>query len=260
MQEEKTVREKDFDDQMSAVKLHYDDLTKAFDEFSSNTELSAENLKNIQILKESEKNSTILGMLDQFVMEYQARLDQIAAANAGVGGTDVSGVVLAPGTGTQLSQKELDLYTYNVNKDAWAAAKARGDTETMRLLNEQNEEIRKKYGIDKDTGKLQHFSDGGTVKGPKGAAVPVIAHAGEVILNDFQQGNLFKLLNFRLPSLEYSMPQFTPATTNNNQTTIDNRVTITRGDTYIEDQATASAYWSEEENFVRRLNSRGGKQ
>lgn len=260
LQEEKTVREKDFDDQISAVKLHYDDLAAAFDEFSANTELSSENLKNIQILKESEKNSTILGMLDQFVLEYQARLDQIAAANAGVGGADVPGVVLAPGTGTQLSQKELDLYTYNVNKDAWAAAKARGDTETMRLLNEQNEEIRKKYGIDKDTGKLQHFSDGGTVKGPKGAAVPVIAHAGEIILNDFQQGNLFKLLNFRLPSLEYFMPQFTPATTNNNQTTIDNRVTITRGDTYIEDQATASAYWSEEENFVRRLNSRGGKQ
>ncbi|ETT30137.1 SPBc2 prophage-derived transglycosylase, partial [Paenibacillus sp. FSL R5-192] len=84
----------------------------AFDEFSSNTELSAENLKNIQVLKESEKNETILGMLDVFVLEYQNRLDQIAAASSSLGVTDVSGGALAPGTASKDSsyQKEIDLY------------------------------------------------------------------------------------------------------------------------------------------------------
>lgn len=263
LQEEKTTREKDFDDKIQDAKSHYDDLSAAFDEFSSNTELSAENLKNIQILKESEKNETILGMLDAFVLEYQSRLDQITAASAAIGVNDVSGGALAPGTASQDSsyQKEIDLYTYNSNKDAWDAAKARGDAETMRLLQEQNDAIRKKYGIDKDTGKLQHFSKGGIVKGPRGAAVPVIAHAGEVILNDPQQDNLFDLLNLRMNRLSFAMPEFSVPQVSNgvNPERTSNQFVIKSGDTYIADESAAKVFWSERDNLMRRMQARGGK-
>lgn len=261
LQEEKATQEKDFDDKLKAARDHYEELSKAFDDFSSTTEFTAENLKNIQILKESEKNETILAMLDQFVADYNSRLKQIAGPNASILDTNVSGTPLAPGTASkqETDSKARDLYIYNSNKDAWEAAKKRGDTEAMRILQEQNEAIRKKYGIVRDTGKLQHFSKGGVVQGPRGAAVPVIAHAGEAIFNDDQQRNLFKLLNLRLPRLDFSMPQFSTPATTNNKTTIDNRVTITRGDTYIEDGSAALAYWNEEDNFLRRLNSRGVK-
>ncbi|WP_017687996.1 NlpC/P60 family protein [Paenibacillus sp. PAMC 26794] len=263
LQEEKTTREKDFDDKIQDAKSHYDNLSSAFDEFSSNTELSAENLKNIQILKESEKNETILGMLDAFVLEYQSRLDQIAAASASLGVTDVSGGALAPGTASKDSayQKEIDLYTYNANKDAWDAAKARGDAETMRLLQEQNDAIRKKYGIDKDTGKLQHFSEGGVVKGPRGAAVPVIAHAGEAILNDRQQDSLFNLLNLRMHRLDFTMPEFSVPQGSNgvNPERTSNQFVIKSGDTYIADESAAKVFWSERDNLMRRMQARGGK-
>nr|WP_154957430.1 NlpC/P60 family protein [Paenibacillus xylanexedens] len=263
LQEEKTTREKDFDDKIQDAKSHYDNLSSAFDEFSSNTELSAENLKNIQILKESEKNETILGMLDAFVLEYQSRLDQIAAASASLGLTDVAGGALAPGTASKDSayQKEIDLYTYNANKDAWDAAKARGDVETMRLLQEQNDAIRKKYGIDKDTGKLQHFSEGGVVKGPRGAAVPVIAHAGEVILNDRQQDSLFNLLNLRMHRLDFTMPEFSVSQGSNgvNPERTSNQFVIKSGDTYIADESAAKVFWSERDNLMRRMQARGGK-
>ncbi|MEK3776622.1 NlpC/P60 family protein [Paenibacillus sp. FSL K6-4396] len=263
LQEEKTTREKDFDDKIQDAKSHYDNLSSAFDEFSSNTELSAENLKNIQILKESEKNETILGMLDAFVLEYQSRLDQIAAASASLGVTDVSGGTLAPGTASKDSayQKEIDLYTYNANKDAWDAAKARGDAETMRLLQEQNDAIRKKYGIDKDTGKLQHFSEGGVVKGPRGAAVPVIAHAGEAILNDRQQDSLFNLLNLRMHRLDFTMPEFSVPQASNgvNPERTGNQFVIKSGDTYIADESAAKVFWSERDSLMRRMQARGGK-
>lgn len=263
LQEEKTTREKDFDDKIQDAKSNYDNLSAAFDEFSSNTELSAENLKNIQVLKESEKNETILGMLDAFVLEYQSRLDQIAAASASLGVTDVSGGALAPGTASKDSsyQKEIDLYTYNANKDAWDAAKARGDAETMRLLQEQNDAIRKKYGINKDTGKLQHFSEGGIVKGPRGAAVPVIAHAGEAILNDRQQDSLFNLLNLRMHRLDFTMPEFSVPQGSNgvNPERTSNQFVIKSGDTYIADESAAKVFWSERDNLMRRMQARGGK-
>lgn len=263
LQEEKTTREKDFDDKIQDAKSNYDNLSAAFDEFSSNTELSAENLKNIQVLKESEKNETILGMLDAFVLEYQSRLDQIAAASASLGVTVVSGGALAPGTASKDSsyQKEIDLYTYNANKDAWDAAKARGDAETMRLLKEQNDAIRKKYGIDKDTGKLQHFSEGGVVKGPRGAADPVIAHAGEAILNDRQQDSLFNLLNLRMHRLDFTMPEFSVPQGSNgvNPERTSNQFVIKSGDTYIADESTAKVFWSERDNLMRRMQARGGK-
>ncbi|MDT0123871.1 NlpC/P60 family protein [Paenibacillus sp. RRE4] len=263
LQEEKTNREKDFDDKIQSAKTHYDDLSAAFDEFSSNTEISAENLKNIQILKESEKNETILGMLDAFILEYQSRLDRIASAGAVVGGIDVSGGGLAPGTASKdpYYQKDIDLYTYNANKDAWDLAKARGDAATMKLLQEQNDAIRKKYGIDKDTGKLQHFSEGGVVKGPRGAAVPVIAHGGEIFLNDRQQDSLFKLLNLRMHNLSFSMPEFSvpDASYGVNSERSGNHIEINSGDTYIADESTARVFWTERDNLVRRIQARGGK-
>ncbi|QDH23453.1 NlpC/P60 family protein [Saccharibacillus brassicae] len=261
LQTEKETQEKGFDDKMQAAKDHYESLTTAYDEFSSATELSAENLKTIQVLKEAEKNATIIAQLDQFVVDYQARMDQIAAAQTLAADVDVSGVPLAPGTASkqQSDTKALDLYTYNANKEAWDLAKARGDAAAMKTLAAQNEALRKKYGLGKDTGKIQQFSEGGVVQGMRGAAVPVIAHAGEIFLNDPQQQNLMKLLNMSLPKIDFSMPSFTPATTNNNTTSIDNRVYLNRGDTILQDQADVTAYWTEEENFMRRQSVRGRK-
>lgn len=261
LQTEKETQEKGFDDKMQAAKDHYESLTTAYDEFSSATELSAENLKTIQVLKEAEKNATIIAQLDQFVVDYQARMDQIAAAQTLAANVDISGVPLAPGTASkqQSDTKALDLYTYNANKEAWDLAKARGDAAAMKTLAAQNEALRKKYGLGKDTGKIQQFSEGGVVQGMRGAAVPVIAHAGEVVLNDLQQHNLMKLLNMSLPKIDFSMPSFTPATTNNNTTSIDNRVYLNRGDTILQDQADVTAYWTEEENFMRRQSVRGRK-
>jgi len=261
IQEEQKTQEKDFDDKMQAAKDHYEGLSAAYDEFSSTTELSAENLKNLQILKETEKNETIIAQLDQFVADYQARMDQIAAAQTLVTEAGVPTVGLAPGTASKQNTdtKALDLYQYNANKDAWDLAKARGDAAAMKVLAAQNEALRAKYGIGKDTGKLQQFSEGGIVQGMRGAAVPAIVHAGEIVMNDFQQGNLMKLLNMSLPKIDFSMPKFTPASTTNNTTTIDNRVSIVSGDNHFEDESTAQVYWSERDQFLRRVSMRGGK-
>jgi hypothetical protein len=43
-------------------------------------------------------------------------------------------------------------------------------------------------------GRLQQFATGGTVQGPEGAPVPIIAHAGEWVLNQIQQSKLAMLL------------------------------------------------------------------
>ncbi|MEC0241978.1 transglycosylase [Paenibacillus dokdonensis] len=237
LQNEKTQKEKDYNDQIQAAKAHYDELSTAFDSFSSDVELKAENLKQIQILKESEKNEEILNQLDQFIADYQSKMNKI--------------------THISLSQKELDLEEYNSNKDAYDAAKASGNKAEMNRLASRNQQIRDQYGVTQDTGKLQHFKEGGVVQGQKGQAVPVVAHAGEMYLNDQQQSNLFKLLNFKTP--KFSMPDpVSFKTSSQNPVEYHNHFAINSGDTYIEDESSARVYWSERDTFIRRTQARTG--
>lgn len=239
LEDEKTIKLKDYDDQVQELEDHYDELLSAFDDFSTSTSNQAENLKKLQILKETEKNAAILAQLDQFILEYQSKMSKIASVS--------------------LSQEEQDLEEYNSNKDAYETAKKNGDKTVMDNLSKRNQEIRDQYGIKQDTGKLQHFSEGGKVIGSRGQAVPVIAHAGELILNDQQQGNLFKLLNFSMPKLNFDMPRFAMAS-GDSQTVINhNYYTVSHtGDVNIEDDSTARTYWSERDGLIRRIQGRSG--
>ncbi|MDR0269643.1 phage tail tape measure protein [Paenibacillus sp.] len=239
LQDERNQKEKDYNNQIQTAKDHYDELSNAFENFSSDIELQAENLKQVQILKESEKNNEILKQLDQFIEEYQSKMSKITQSQA------------------QLSQKDLDLQEYNGNKDAYEAAKTKGNIAEMKRLSERNQQLRDKYGISKDTGKLQHFKDGGIVQGQRGQAVPVVAHAGEMYLNDQQQSNLFKLLNFKMP--KFTMPDRSSfKSTVQNPVVNHNYFTVTSGNTYIEDGSAAKVYWSERDNFIRRSQVRAG--
>lgn len=256
LQDEKDTKKAAYDKDIETAKSHYEDLISAFDSFSSDTANRAEVLKNIQVLKESEKNAEILAQLDQFIVDYQAKMSAITALSPTVSGS----VTLSTTKG--ISQKDSDLIEYNSNKDAWAAAKAAGDTKETARLAARNEELRKLYGVGKDTGeKLQSFSEGGEVKGPRGAATMIEAHGGEIVLNDRQQNNLFKLLNFKMPSIDFSMPSFSMPAASGGAGSGGNfrsETTFNMGDTYIADESTARVFWSEKENFVRRSQSRSG--
>lgn len=238
LQDEKAQKEQDYKDQIAALEAHYDDLIAAFDAFKDDTANKAELLKQIQILKESEKNTAILNQLDQFIADYQSKMSAIGTLS--------------------MTKAQIDLLEYNNNKDAWDAAKASGNQAEMARLSARNQEIRTEYGIAKDTGKLQHFSDGGRVQGLKGAAVPVIAHAGEIILNEPQQQNLFKLLNFAMPQLSFTTPNFAMAA--GGESIVQNYYTadVSTGNVTIEDGTAAKVFWNERDNVVRRFQTRSG--
>ncbi|QNR65014.1 phage tail tape measure protein [Paenibacillus peoriae] len=247
LQDEKTEREKDYNDQIEAAKQHYDQLAEKYDEYSDGVESKAEDLKNTQISKETEKNAEILRQLDQFIADYQMKMAEINA-------TSLSASL---DTGSSISEKDSDLARYNSNIDKWYSA---GAAEKAKL-HEENATLRNKYGIKKDTGKLQKFHSGGVVRGDRGAEVPVIARAGEMYLNDQQQSNLFKIINFKMPALNFSMPDFSMpmASGGSNPQQISNQFVIKSGDTYIEDESAAKVFWTERDNLVRRLQARGGK-
>jgi TP901 family phage tail tape measure protein len=242
LEEEKQLKTSEYENQIKQLETHYDSLIDAFKEFSNETVKQADALKQIQVLKESEKNAEILSQLDAFILAYQAKMSKIS--------------------GLSMSQKERDLQEYNSNKDLWDAAKVSGDKNKMESLAARNNQIRDLYNIKQDTGKLQHFSEGGAVKGMRGQAVPVIAHANELILNDRQQGNLFKLLNFAIPHLSFKMPSFSmPMASGSNQSVVNhNYYTVSTGDVNIDDPSSAKTFWSEKDNLVRRFQSSGGSK
>ncbi|WP_135552112.1 hypothetical protein [Paenibacillus cymbidii] len=236
LQEEKDSKSKAFDEERKAAEDYYKELLKPFDTFKNDVEGRAEALKNVQIQKDAEKNSEILKNLDTFVEEYQRRMSAIAPL--------------------ETSQRDIDLAEYNSNKDRWENASARGDTAEMARLNARNQELRAKYGITEDTDKLQHFDVGGRVAGIRGRPVPIMAHAGEIVLNDRQQGNLFRLLDFVMPKLQFSAPSFDFARPQT--TTINNHWTISSGDVNLHDGADIETYFQERDTFIRRTQAVGG--
>ncbi|MDK8182117.1 phage tail tape measure protein [Paenibacillus sp. UMB4589-SE434] len=235
LEEEKQEREKAFDAEKQAANDKYDVLLQTFDEFKDDVSKIEDAIKQFRISSNQEANKTILAELDAFLAEYKAKMAYITSANATLG----------------MSEKERDLQRYNANIDKWNA----GDAKTKAEAHDENVALRNKYGITKDTGKLQKFKTGGIVQGVRNEEVPVIAHAQEMVLNDYQQGNLFKLLNMSLPSLKMATPSFAMASGESYDVT--NHYTVSNV-VHLHDDADIDSFYSGADSLVRRFQSRAG--
>lgn len=245
LEEEKDEKEDAYDEERRLTEARYDALTEALQEHQDDIEFIESAIKNFRIGANQEANTQILSDLDLFVSEYRSRMSEISSLSAATGsGSAGSG-------GPASSQASLDLAEYNANKDAWDAAKARGDKAEMARLTARNEEIRKLYGIEKDTGKLPSFDVGGVVPGPIGAPMQAIIHGGEAIFNPGQFENMFRRLTAPISSPALNQPA-TPI--QRNEYNFDMSV----GAVTIEDQADAQILYTERERTARRLATIGG--
>ncbi|WP_314587925.1 phage tail tape measure protein [Paenibacillus terrigena] len=231
LNDEKDAQSKAFDDERAATEKRYDELAQAFEAYGGNIKSIESAISAFRVGENASANSQILADLDAFIAQYNAKMATISAA-------------------TSASSRDSDLAEYNANKDAWATAKARGDKDGMAQLAARNEELRKKYGITQDTGKLQSFSAGGVVQGAPGSAVPVIAHAGEIVLNPQQQAALWDALG---GSRTLATSTATPITS------ITNHIDMSVNDVVLEDRADIDALYSERERVATRLRSTGVK-
>ncbi|MDB5053272.1 MAG: yomL [Bacilli bacterium] len=236
LQDDKTAQVKAYDDQKTEVENNYKDLLTAFDNFKNDSNGVETAIKNFRIQTQKEANQQVLKDLDTFIADYKKKQLSIS--------------------GLSLSQEQIDLNTYNSNIDKWKT----GDAAAKTQAHADNEALRQKYNIPADTGKLQHFADGGVVQGLKSQPVPVIAHAGEMYLNEGQQSNLFKLLNFSFPKLNFSMPNFQMPTANTVVNKYNFNNSITSGDTHLHDSAAAKVFWSERDSLIGRMQSEQGKR
>lgn len=244
---EKDERERAFDQERQETEARYDALKLAFEEHKDDVEFLSNAIKDFRVGANESANEQILSDLDRFVAEYNAKLSQIAQVSS-----QSTYVTPGPSPANGLSQEERDLQEYNANKDAWSAAKARGDTAEMERLTARNEQIRKMYGIEKDTGKLQAFADGGIVQGQRGEAVPIIAHAGEMYLNPDQQLKLWRLVTGEMPAPAASKAE--PAV----HQTITNHFDMSIEHVEVQDPTDAEIIYTERERTYRRLVTTGG--
>lgn len=235
-QKDKLQKEKDaeinaFDKQKADTEKQYDALLQVFDAYIGDIKTIEAGIAAFRISEAATANKQILADLDTFVSQYNAKMATVAQTKAA-------------------AQKESDLAEYNANKDAWAAAKARGDSEEMARLTARNEAIRKLYGITKDTGeKLQHFSNGGIVQGRTGEAVPVIAHAGEIVLNPQQQAALWSYI--AAPRLAAPNPSAPTYITNHFDMGVDGLT--------LADKVDVQTFFGERERAALRMQNTGGK-
>lgn len=233
LQEEKDTQTHAFDAEKDATTKQYDALKSAFDEYSGDIKTIEAAVSAFRVDQSATANATILTQLDSFVSEYNAKMATLTTVKAA-------------------AQGDSDLAEYNANKDAWTAAKASGNTSEAARLAARNEELRKQYGITKDTGKLQAFKVGGVVEGPSGSAVPVIAHAGEMILNSAQQATLFGLLNGNALA--------TPSVSGvSNTTSITNHIDMSVNDVELTDKADITTLYDERARVATRAQTLGVK-
>ncbi|MCM3175938.1 phage tail tape measure protein [Paenibacillus sp. MER 99-2] len=225
LQDEKDERTAAFDAEKSQTEAKYDELKAAFDAYSDDIKVIESAIGEFRKNANAAANTDILAQLDSFVSEYNAKMASLAAP---VGGTNT------------------DLAEYNANKDAWTAAKAKGDTAEMARLSARNDELRKLYSIERDTGKLQAFATGGVVKGAPGSAVPVIAHAGEMILNEGQIGNLLRMID-------------TGAVAGAQAPQITNHFDMSVAELTLTDRADVDLFITERERMAMRNQTRGSK-
>lgn len=232
LQDEKNTQLAAFDAEKAATEAQYNELTQAFENYSGDIQTIEAAISAFRVRENASANTQILADLDTFVAQYNAKMATITAAN-------------------EASQRASDLAEYNANKDAWAAAKARGDSAAMAQLAARNEELRKKYGIEKDTGKLQSFSTGGIVQGNRGEPVIAQVHAGEFVLNPRQQAALWDALN--------GGRTMTPAGTAPTPAPSVTHIDMSIDKVEVADPETAEALYNERERVAIRLQSQGVK-
>lgn len=228
LEDEKDAQEDAFDREIDATEAQYDALIDAFNSYSGDIKTIEAVLAEFRVSSAAQANAQILSQLDAFVREYNAKMSQVS----GLAAND-------------------ELAEYNANKDAWAAAKARGDTAEMARLNARNEEIRRKYGITSDTGKLQSFAVGGIVKGRTGEPVIAQVHAGEMVLNAQQQAVLFEALS-GVSTRPVTQPAAGP-------TQIVNNFDLGVDELTLADDTDVRTYFDERARFVQRAQTQGVK-
>ncbi|MEC0167855.1 hypothetical protein [Paenibacillus graminis] len=231
LSDEKDAKGKAYDDEKSAAEAQYDALLKAFDAYSGDIKTVEDGIAAYRVSSASGANTAILTELDSFIAQYNAKMAAVTAANA-------------------QAKKDADLAEYNANKSAWTAAKKAGNTAEMARLNARNEELRKLYGIPSDTGVLQHFSAGGVVQGAAGSAVPIVAHAGEIVLNPQQQAALWDMVaNPRVAAKA-------PATI----TQITQHIDLGVDEVTLTDRADIATFYDERTRALQRLQAMGVKE
>ncbi|MEK5396027.1 hypothetical protein [Paenibacillus sp. FSL K6-2859] len=230
LKDEKDAQTKAYEAEKTAAEAQYDVLTAAFDAYSGDIKSIEDGIAAYRVSVSGSANSAILTELDSFVAQYNAKMAQVTQINAE-------------------SKKASDLAEYNANKTAWTAAKTSGNTAEMARLNARNEELRKLYGVSADTGALQAFATGGIVQGAAGSAVPIVAHAGEIVLNAQQQATLFGMIE--RPNIAPSAPA---APTN-----ITNHIDMSVNDVEIADKADMRTVYDERARAIERLQTMGVK-
>ncbi|MFW5434357.1 phage tail tape measure protein [Paenibacillus apiarius] len=231
IQDEKRTREEAFDREKADVEAKYDALKTAFDDFKGDVQTIESAIADFRVKSSQETNTQILSDLDSFVRDYNAKLSAIQSVSA----------------------YDAELAEYNANKDAWSAAKARGDTAEMARLNARNEELRRKYDISKDTGKLPSFDVGGVVPGPVGHPLLAVVHGGEAFFNQRQLSKLFALLDAPVSAMRYDRPAASAPQS------IVNHIDMSVNDATFEDRADVETMYSERERVSRRLQTMGVK-
>lgn len=230
IQDEKRTREEAFDREKADVEAKYEALRAAFEDFGGDVQTIESAISDFRVKSNEDTNAQILSDLDDFVSQYNAKLSEIQAVSA----------------------QDADLAEYNENKDAWKAAKARGDKAEMGRLKVRNEELRRKYGIAKDTGKLPSFGVGGAVPGPTGHPLLAMVHGGEAIFNQRQLSRLFALLDAPVSAMRYERSAV-PAQS------IVNHIDMSVNDAIFEDGADVQTLYSERGRTARRLQTMGVK-
>ncbi|GGG15783.1 hypothetical protein [Paenibacillus aceti] len=231
IQDEKNARSDAFDTEIAETEAQFDKLIDAFNSYSGDIKMIEAVLAEFRVSEAGKANAAILEELDSFVSQYNAKMAQVETLR----------------TADELAE-------YNANKDAWAAAKARGDTAEMARLNVRNQAIRDKYGILEDSGqKLQSFAVGGIVRGANGEPVIAQVHAGEMVLNARQQAVLFDALQ-GAASRTVSQPGGAVTTT-----TITNHYDLGVDEVVLEDRADIRGFFDERARFAQRTQNRGDK-
>lgn len=227
LSDEKAAQQQAFDEEKTRTEAQYDALTEAFDSYSGDIKTIESGIAAFRVSESATANATILTNLDAFLTSYRAKMAELATM-----------------------REAADLAEYNNNKNLYAAAKASGNTAEAAALAARNQALRDLYNVGEDTGKkLQHFSGGGIVQGASGAAVPVVAHAGELILNAQQQAALFAMV--AAPRVAAQAPTA--------PTYITNHIDLGAEEVVLTDRADIATFYDERTRAAARLQSMGIK-
>ncbi|WP_127580821.1 hypothetical protein [Paenibacillus koleovorans] len=232
LEDEKRTKEEAFDDQQDAVEQQYDDLIRAFEDYSGDVEGIEKSIQAFRISSTGTANAKILSDLDVFVESYRQKMATV---------TSISGDI----------EKQRDWAEYTANTTEWYST---NDPARKGELHRRNTELRTKYGVPQDDyDNLQHFSEGGVVAGIRDRAVPIVAHAGEIVLNAYQQNALFRMLDSATPSIAAQ------STTNNSQQIV-NHFDLSIDEVHVEDDADIESLYDERESLVKRIQARTGEK